>query len=268
MRQTSDALSSLGLTPNEGRIYLSLLSLKSALAGEIASHTGVHRRNVYDSLERLQEKGLVSYALTNRRRFFQPAPPQRLVELAKERTLEIEKELPRLSELFGKNPGREHVSVYTGMQGYKNLLDEIVETLPPGSEWLSIPASFRIPQLLPVFLARMHCQRAAKRIFFRAVYNTDAEGKQRASEVAALPLTEVRLAAISKETPAGMNIFGDRCAMTVVADNQTPIVVVFDNAAISRTFRRFFQTLWGKARPLQKTGGSKLHGLRTNAKLL
>ena len=53
-------LSELGLTQNEIKIYLALLDIGESLAGTIAENSGIHRRNVYDSLERLIKKGFVS----------------------------------------------------------------------------------------------------------------------------------------------------------------------------------------------------------------
>ena len=46
-------LKEFNLTDNEVKIYLTLLDLGSALAGEITTKTGIHRRNVYDSIDDL-----------------------------------------------------------------------------------------------------------------------------------------------------------------------------------------------------------------------
>ena len=54
-------LTSLGLSKNEAKVYLALLDLGSATAGKIAEKSKVHRTNVYDALERLIEKGVVTY---------------------------------------------------------------------------------------------------------------------------------------------------------------------------------------------------------------
>ena len=57
----NDAFEQLGLTKSESKIYLTLLDYGSMLAGKVAEKAGIHRRNVYDALHRLIEKGLVSY---------------------------------------------------------------------------------------------------------------------------------------------------------------------------------------------------------------
>ena len=51
----------LGLTNGEVRIYLSLLKLGSSKVGSIVKDSRVSYSKVYDVLERLITKGLVSY---------------------------------------------------------------------------------------------------------------------------------------------------------------------------------------------------------------
>jgi HTH-type transcriptional regulator, sugar sensing transcriptional regulator len=51
----------LGLTSGEARIYLSLLKLGSSKVGSIVKDSRVSYSKVYDVLERLITKGLVSY---------------------------------------------------------------------------------------------------------------------------------------------------------------------------------------------------------------
>ena len=65
-----EILEEFGLTKNEVKIYLTLLKMGRALAGEITEKSGIHRRNVYDSIERLMKKGLVSFIIQNNRKYF------------------------------------------------------------------------------------------------------------------------------------------------------------------------------------------------------
>ena len=54
-------LKQIGLTENEIQVYLTLLKIGSSGVSTIAEHSGLYRPYVYDTLERLQEKGLVSF---------------------------------------------------------------------------------------------------------------------------------------------------------------------------------------------------------------
>ena len=54
----TEVLENLGLSKNEARIYETLLKEGESPVGFLAVKSGVHRRNVYDTLNRLIEKGL------------------------------------------------------------------------------------------------------------------------------------------------------------------------------------------------------------------
>ena len=63
--QILETLIKIGLTDAEAKIYLVLLELGSSQAVHITSKSALHRRTVYDAIERLVEKGLVSYIREN-----------------------------------------------------------------------------------------------------------------------------------------------------------------------------------------------------------
>jgi septum site-determining protein MinD len=74
-------LEEVGLTPNESKVYLSLIELGSSSATQIIQKAGLHRAVVYDLLERLIEKGLVGYVIKGRKKFFEATNPERLKEV-------------------------------------------------------------------------------------------------------------------------------------------------------------------------------------------
>ena len=55
-----DIFESLGLSPNEAKIYESLVEHGESSISYIAVAAKVHRRNAYDAIERLIDKGLTS----------------------------------------------------------------------------------------------------------------------------------------------------------------------------------------------------------------
>ena len=61
--------------------------------------SGLHRAVVYDLLERLIEKGLASFAIKGKKKYFEATNPQRLLEIEKEREEKIKQIMPHLMEL-------------------------------------------------------------------------------------------------------------------------------------------------------------------------
>ena len=61
MEDRLEILEEIGLSKNEAKIYLTLLDLGSATASKIADTSKMHRTTVYDALDRLVQKGIVSH---------------------------------------------------------------------------------------------------------------------------------------------------------------------------------------------------------------
>jgi len=61
----------LGLTEGEAKVYLSLLELGSSTIGPIIKKANIASSNVYDILNRLLKKGIVSYILKQKIKYFQ-----------------------------------------------------------------------------------------------------------------------------------------------------------------------------------------------------
>ncbi len=71
-------LEEIGFTRNEIKIYLALLKLGASTTGKIIESTGLHRAIVYDTLEKLLKKGIVSFVIQNNRKVFKAYDPERL----------------------------------------------------------------------------------------------------------------------------------------------------------------------------------------------
>ena len=85
-------LRSAGLTETEIKVYDSLLSLGVTTAGKLVEHSGVHRKNVYEALHKLADKGLVTYVIENKIKYFQPKDPQNILRYADEKKAKIDEE--------------------------------------------------------------------------------------------------------------------------------------------------------------------------------
>src|SRR3989338_4642312 len=87
----------LGMSPNEAQIYDTLVSGVEMPVSEISVKAKVHRRNVYDALNRLLEKGLVFQIFQKGENLYRAVHPQKLLEVIKEKEKSLQKILPALS---------------------------------------------------------------------------------------------------------------------------------------------------------------------------
>ena len=80
-----ELLKSLGLTPNEAKIYESLIENGESTVSEIAIDAKIHRRNTYDAISRLIDKGLCFQVVASSGDRYNAVDPGKLKELVGEK---------------------------------------------------------------------------------------------------------------------------------------------------------------------------------------
>src|SRR3989338_7565885 len=92
-------LESLGLTRNEALIYLFLLKKGETTTGAIIKETGIANSRVYENLNSLIIKGLVSYNVQKDGKHFRAEEPNKFIELEETRRKKIRELVPQLNNL-------------------------------------------------------------------------------------------------------------------------------------------------------------------------
>src|SRR3989344_1431409 len=157
----------LGITSTEAKIYLLLLEMGKAQAGLISRKTGIHRRSVYDALERLIEKGLVSYIKENKKLYYLPANPQRIQDIIDHYHAEVHSILPTLHTKFKEQHHKQETLFYRGKEGIKTLFEDQINDK---KEVYIIGASHLAKEILPYYLPHYTHKRIQQKIKLHALY--------------------------------------------------------------------------------------------------
>ena len=147
----------IGLSNTEVKVYLALLELGSALAGEITKKSMVNRTNVYDALERLIEKGLVSYVISANRKVFEPVKPERLQNILKEKQEKLDSILSELKLKYKMSKPKEEATIFKGKKGIKSILED---ALKEKKEIYAYGAEGRFKNLFPAYHKHWNSRRA------------------------------------------------------------------------------------------------------------
>lgn len=232
------ALEELGLSKNEARVYLCLLELGSSAAGKIAKFSRVHRANVYDSINKLKDKGLISEFIKKDSKYFIASDPQCLVNLIKEKELSLSRLLPKLNllqQLRGKEPVT--VSVSYGLVAVKNsMLRHLIWKKPI----YTIGSSAQAFTTAMPFVKQFHKQRIAKRIPMNHLYNSDSSA--RAREVKRMKYTTARVLPGGHNSAFSINICGDEITMKFWAKDA--IVITINSKDIAQAYEDYHRMLW------------------------
>jgi sugar-specific transcriptional regulator TrmB len=230
-----EVLRESGLTTNECRVYLAMLRLKSALAGQITQHSGVHRRNVYDALERLIQKGLVSYVYGRKRKYFKAEPPGSLLNLLDVKKKMLSDSLPKLNSLFLENQPEVNVRVYSGKAGLRNIFED---QLASRTDILVYGKSIRDIPELTYYFPQHRRRRLEKKIKVRAIFDESARKKA----VAKLPLAKIKYLPDELMGPVSTNIYNGKVAIMLMLE--TPTIILIENHKLYEAYRNYFELLW------------------------
>lgn len=235
----TEALEGLGLTRNEAIVYITLLDLGKVHIGQIAERTRMHRRTIYDCLERLQDRGLVSFVIEGKTRFFTAVNPQKLKEIAEEKEAKIENVLPILFELVKKSKAKTEVTVHKGREGLKNIMEDIIKIKP--KIWFSLTSAGKGIKTLPFYLPQFHEKRIKSKIELKIIFGKNEQAVKRAKELKRLRHTKVKFIDTDYIIPISLWIYNNKIAF-MLWESETGILI--ENKETADTFRNYFKVLW------------------------
>ncbi len=245
-----ELLMEFGLSLNESKVYLSLLDQGFSSAAKIAEVSGVHRVNVYDSVSRLKEKGLIGEIMLDGKKCFQAAPPAALGNLLKEKEIKFQKILPELELLNHFSKPINEVYVYEGWDFIRNLFLQCLAMHEPIFA-LDVPRH-GIQQLGPYFQEIIHKRRSEQQQMMYHIYSIESIDRIRFLNT--LPFTEARYLERNQDGNVTTTICGEIVAIHVISEAgiQKPSSIMIKNKAIADAYRNHFWQLWEKAKIPEK----------------
>ena len=95
-----EKLKQMGLTEGESKTYLSLLKIGSSTVGPIVKDSRISYSKIYDVLNRLLDKGIISYTIREKTKYFQAANPNRLLDYLEKQQNQIKSNKKILKEII------------------------------------------------------------------------------------------------------------------------------------------------------------------------
>ena len=233
-------LEEVGLTKTEAKIYSTLLDSGSALAGAIAQKAGIHRRSVYDALERLIEKGLVSFITRNNRKWFEAASPNHLLHILDEKRDNIKDIIPEMEAKLKMAKELQETTFFKGKQALKTVFDDQIDT---GKDIWVIGASVSAYGTVKYYFPHYDKRRVEKKIRARIIFDESARKEKYLGKV---PLSEIRFLPKKYNNPIAINIYGDKVAIVMWTDE--PAAILIRNREVADGYRKYFDLMWSIAK--------------------
>ena len=240
-----EILLDFGFSKNEAKAYIALLELGSATAGQVAEKSKVHRTNIYDALERMLERGIVSYTLVSNVKYFQAAPPQNLFRLLREKEERLKNVLPELLLKLELSENKSEAHIF---QGVKAIMDVLYNFLNHKDPILVYGIPKEAPDMLRSYIPHFHKKRIEAKVPMLHIYNYDA--KDRIDFLNKLPYTEARSLAEKYDSQVSTHACGDE--MVLFLYTTPPMIIQIKNKTIAESYKRYFHLLWDSCTGEQK----------------
>jgi len=242
-----ETLEKLGLSKSEIKVYLSLLQEGSASAGELTKYCGLYRTNIYDILEKLREKGLITSISKNNKKYYSASKPKKLnilLDNKKEEILELEKEISNAVEKLSEKSSNQNedysVKVFTGKNGVKAVMEEVLEDKNP---IFVFGAEAKFEELFPIYFNKWINKINRSKISLKAIYNEKVRNLRKKKKISFGDFKYIdRL-----ENPTTTQIFGDKIA--IIHWQEIPLVIQINNNKIAQSYMNVFNSLWKIAKP-------------------
>lgn len=235
----------IGLSPNEAKIYETLLGAQEASVSQISTRAKINRRNVYDAMNRLVEKGLVFKIFQDNENKFQAVNPDKLLEIVKEKENKLNKILPDLKDLYESDPSMEAAYVYKGVEGYKNYMNDLLRVAEP-TYFLGAKGLWFSPQVDKHFLERYVKDFEKKGIEYYTLY--DPRVKTQLPKVLEEVGGNFKVLPDGYETPGVVDIFGNYVVTFTSIDvgkfGDDVTIFVMVNPELAESFRTWFKFMW------------------------
>jgi len=125
-----EILKELNLSDGQIKVYEAVLEIGISNINKIQEKTGLERRNIYDILNKLIEKGFISYTIENKKKTYQCTHPDNILQkINKKKNLlnNLEKQIPQITGLFNVSRPNITAEVFRGNESLKALLNEVLK---------------------------------------------------------------------------------------------------------------------------------------------
>ncbi|MFA6547965.1 MAG: helix-turn-helix domain-containing protein [Candidatus Magasanikbacteria bacterium] len=233
-------LAKLGFGKNEAIVYLALIDLQKAKAGQIISKTGLHRNLVYTALEELVKRDMVSKAERKGVFEFSANGPEHIIEDLENKRKTAEN---LVSELQKRHKvGMREVGVFEGVEAIKNTTERSADA-PPGETMYVLGATRESTEGGSFDWKDFHKRRIKKNVNFKILFDHTVE-QEILDDRNKKDLTEARYLPFDAKMPLWFNFCYDKLSIMVI--DEDPLVFHIRSRTVVDAMKKYFEYFWSQ----------------------
>jgi len=237
----------IGLTEGEAKVYLALSELGSSTVGPIVKKSKVAYSNIYDILNRLIDKGIVSFIIKNKTKYFQAAPPVNLLKYLENKEKEIfnqkkelKKAISKLEKIQQGKKGQE-AEVFLGIKGLRSAYEKLTKDLTKTGEILFFNIYEEEYSEQSDFFYNSIVDISSK---FKNRGITDKDYNKKSWFAKKVKFLNIKF--IDFPIPGNIDIVQDK--VMIVTWSPTPTAILIHSQTVANNFRDYFNKVWKLAK--------------------
>jgi hypothetical protein len=223
----------LGFTEIETRVYLALLELGQAHTGAIIKKTGLHKATIYQILNRLQEKGIVSYTLERDVKAFQATDPKNILDQFQEKEDNFKKLLPELQSIAKFSRKQSSAEIFNGKKGIITVYRDILSH----KDYFHLGAGIPILETIGPFFYEIQKIKKKRKIKAKLLISEKHRGTSFAKSIGG----EIKFLPREFEGPVNTVIYGNKIAIISWSDLTA---FVLESKDTNKAYKKYFEALW------------------------
>ena len=236
-----------GLTEGETKVYLALSELGSSTIGPILKKSRVSSSNIYDILNRLIEKGIVSFVIKSKTKYFQAATPKNLLIYLenKEKKIvsqkeEMKKIIPYIEKLQERGTKQE-AEIFLGKKGLRTAYEKMLnKTTKKDTIFFSYLYDKEYSEEADYFYNSI--QDLSKKPDTMGIANKEYKKSWFAKKAKFL-----KIKFVDYPIPGNIDVFKDM--IFIVSWKPEIVGILIKSQSIAEGFKNYIRDVWEKAKP-------------------
>ena len=236
----SEKLQKIGLNEKEAKIYTSLLELGETNVQRISKKSKIKRTTIYNVLETLKEKGLISIIIKKKRKYYVATDPRELEYKLEEQKNTLKNLIPELLSITNLIDKKPKIKYFEGEGGIKEICNDTLKK--PNSPAYNWNTNYIFDYLEREYLDFYVQQRVKKQIWlYMIAQDTPSMQTTKARDV--VSLREIR---IDKSKMLSLDV-----EIILYSDNNIAIIsyqekmgIIIESQKIYNTLKGIFDVCW------------------------
>lgn len=240
-------LKRIGFTDGEARVYSAMLKKGSSTVGPLVKESGVAYSKIYEVIERLMKRGLVTFIKKEKIKHFQVTNPENLNSYLQKKQEDLDGQKQTLTKVIKdirmiSLESIQEAEVFTGLKGLTSAYELMLADAKKGEDFLFfLPFSNEHSKTIEDFYSRVGPRFRDSGVTLKGISN---ESHRDSKIIKQQQWSRMRF--VGYPLPSTVDIFKDR--ILFISWNN-PAAFLIQSQELADQFRKYFYTVWAEAKP-------------------